>query len=140
CNVRGGSAIHDRRARARRADDFPETNRVTTTAIRAKTHISAAQPLELADFMRVEMTGFNESTRTSQAAIWFRGALYVGTGLAMLGFMGRYTARQGATPLAGESRFGSMRPDTGGREEDGAQVWRFDPATAEWTLVYNSPL
>jgi hypothetical protein len=86
------------------------------------------------------MTGFNESTRTSQAAIWFRGALYVGTGRAPLGFMGRYTARQGASQLAGQGRFGSMRPDAGGREEDGAQVWRFDPATGEWTLVYDSPL
>jgi hypothetical protein len=33
-----------------------------------------------------------------------------------------------------------MRPDTGGREEDGAQVWRYDPAANDWTLVYNSPL
>jgi len=110
------------------------------TSTSAQKRSSDARPLQLEDFRRVEMTNFNESTRTSQAAIWYRDALYVGTGRAMLGFMGRYTAKQGDQAGAGPGRFGAMRPDTGGREEDGAQVWRYVPGTNEWTLVYNSPL
>lgn len=96
--------------------------------------------LDVEDFRLLEMTGFNESTRTSQAAIWYKDALYIGTGRAPLGFMGRYTARQGSDALKGQGKFGSDRADTGAREEDGAQVWRFDPLDGEWTLVFDSPI
>ncbi|HEV8440165.1 MAG TPA: hypothetical protein VGT40_18895 [Methylomirabilota bacterium] len=92
------------------------------------------------DFRLLRMSDVNESIRTSQAAVWFKDSLVVGTGRAPLGFMGRYTARQGPKALAGEGAFGSLRPDTGAREEDGAQVWRFVPATGRWTLAYSSPL
>src|SRR5262245_58589285 len=94
------------------------------TAIYAKTSNAAIPPLDLNDFRRVEMTGFNASTRTSQAAIWFRDALYVGTGRAPLNFLGPNAPRQ----------------SSGGRDEDGAQVWRYDPMSGEWALVYDSPL
>jgi hypothetical protein len=86
------------------------------------------------------MTGVNESIRTSQAAVWFNDALVVGTGRAPLGFMGRYTARQGPAAPSGKAGFGSRRPDTGAREEDGAQIACFQPATGQWRLVYSSPL
>jgi len=92
--------------------------------------------LNLDDFRLIEVGEFNESTRTSQAINWYKDNLIVGTGRAPLGFMGRYTARQRGS----DGRFGSLRPDTGGREEDGAQVWLFNPQSNTWRLVYNSPL
>ncbi len=96
--------------------------------------------LELGDFQLLPMAGVNESIRTSQAAVWFNDALVVGTGRAPLGFMGRYTARQGSGAPAGRAGFGSRRPDTGAREEDGAQIVSFQPTTGAWRLVYSSPL
>lgn len=96
--------------------------------------------LELEDFRRVQMAGFNESTRTSQAIIWYKDRLIVGTGRAPLGFMGRYTALRGENALRGEGKFGATRADTGAKEEDGAQVWSFNPSSGEWKLLYNSPL
>ncbi len=97
-------------------------------------------PVELEDFQLVDVPEFNESTRTSQAAVWYKDGLYVGTGRAPLGFMGRYTAAQGKDNLRNQGRFGSDRPDTGGKEEDGAQIWRFDPWDNKWTHLYDSPL
>jgi len=99
-----------------------------------------AAGLEIGDFRRIPMSGFNESTRTSQAVEWFEDHLFVGTGRAPLGFMGRYTAKQGERGLYDQNDRGSERPDTGAREEDGAQLWRFDPANDDWRLVYDSPL
>lgn len=96
--------------------------------------------LTLADIHLLPLPQFNESTRTSQAAAWYKDYFYVGTGRALLGFMGRYTARQGARGLFDQGSFGAERPDTGGREEDGAQLWRYDPRTGEWTLMFDSPL
>jgi hypothetical protein len=95
--------------------------------------------LQLEDFRLIESPPWNESTRTSQAAVWYKDALYVGTGRAPLGFMGRYTAKQGG--LAQEERFGSrLGADHAGREEDGAEIWRFDPYANEWEKLYESPL
>ena len=96
--------------------------------------------LELGDFQLLPMAGVNESIRTSQAAVWFNDTLVVGTGRAPLGFMGRYTARQGSGAPSGNAGFGSRRPDTGAREEDGAQIARFQPTSGQWQLVYSSPL
>ncbi|MEO0421924.1 MAG: hypothetical protein AAF184_06295 [Pseudomonadota bacterium] len=95
--------------------------------------------LQLEDFELIDLPPWNSATRTSQAALWYKGALYVGTGRAMLGFMGRYTARQGSG-LQDQGRFGSMRADTGGNDDEGAQIWRYDPTTREWKLLYDSPM
>jgi hypothetical protein len=87
------------------------------------------------------MNDFNESTRTSQAVIWYKDRFIVGTGRAPLGFMGRYTAsRGGKEGLSDQGDFGAARADTGANETDGAQIWSFDPATNKWTHLFDSPL
>ena len=102
---------------------------------------SESKTLVLTDFRLLATPHFNESIRTSQAMVWYKGWLYVGTGRAPLGFLGRYTASAGRNNSGG--LFGSRRQydaESGGRDEDGAQIWRFDPVTEIWELVYDSPL
>ncbi|MEO1121975.1 MAG: hypothetical protein AAFW88_12075, partial [Pseudomonadota bacterium] len=53
-------------------------------------HDPEGEGLDLENFELIELPPWNDATRTSQAAVWFKDALYVGTGRAMLGFMGRY--------------------------------------------------
>ena len=93
----------------------------------------SAESLTVQDFERLEIPFLNPSIRTSQAMAWFEGRLVLGTGRAPLGFLGRFTARTG-------ERRGGERTDTGGRDEDGAQILTFDPATREWQKIYDSPI
>lgn len=119
---------------------MPPSPRSPSPSATSAAGITEFAGLELGDFRLLPITGINESIRTSQAAVWFNDALVVGTGRAPLGFMGRYTARQGPASTPGKGGFGSARPDTAAREEDGAQIARFQPSTGQWQLVYSSPL
>jgi hypothetical protein len=92
-----------------------------------------ARPLNVEDFRKLTIPLLNPSIRTSQAMIWFNNRLVVGTGRAPLGFMGRFTGRA-------DGGFIGLGPDTGGRDQDGAQVVLFDPTTEQWDLVYDSPI
>src|SRR5579885_1450388 len=85
------------------------------------------------DFELLEIPFLNPSIRTSQAMAWFQDRVILGTGRAPLGFLGRFTGRSGG-------RLGAQRADTGGRDEDGAQILTFNPATRDWKKVYDSPI
>jgi hypothetical protein len=111
-------------------------------AKKAKTSTAAPQqsshpPLTAGDFHEVSQGGFNPAIRTSQAMLWFRDALVVGTGRRPLGFLGRYPGQVRKGDLRSGNRFVGRAED---HELEGAQVWRFDPSTSHWTHVYDSPL
>lgn len=101
-----------------------------------------SRELILMDFRQLATPDFNASIRTSQAMIWYKGWLYVGTGRAPLGFMGRYTATAKSSSLNCEPSPSRRIYDaeSGGRDEDGAQIWRFNPVMEDWELVFESPL
>ena len=92
-----------------------------------------AKPLRVDDFQRLDVPLLNPSIRTSQAMAWFNDRVILGTGRAPLGFLGRFTAQQG-------EQAGGHRADTGGRDQDGAQVLAFDPLTETWDLAFESPI
>lgn len=92
----------------------------------------AAEGPSAADFEQLKIPFLNSAIRTSQSMAWFRDKVVLGTGRAPLGFMGRFTGRD-------SPRFGGDRADTGGRDEDGAQILTFDPVTGEWRKIYDSP-
>ncbi len=92
-----------------------------------------ATSLIATDFELLQIPFLNSAIRTSQSMAWFGGRVVLGTGRAPLGFLGRYTGKQGP-------RAGGARSDTGGSDLDGAQILVFDPLTREWQKVYDSPL
>src|SRR5262245_16417813 len=102
-------------------------------AMRAPARPRAPAALSVGDFERVEIPFLNPSIRTSQAMVWFQDRVVLGTGRAPLGFLGRFTGRE-------DQGAGGERADTGGREEDGAQILTFDPAAGHWEKIYDSPL
>jgi hypothetical protein len=85
------------------------------------------------DFELLRIPYLNPSIRTSQAMAWFGGLVILGTGRAPLGFLGRFTGKEGG-------RLGSGRSQAGSRDEDGAQVVVFNPESGEWALAYESPI
>jgi len=105
-----------------------------------KQAVNLPAPVEIDDLRLIPMDGFNESTRTSQAIIWYKGRLIVGTGRSPLGFMGRFTASRGKGGLTDQGNFGATDSAAGARDEDGAEVWSYNPETDEWTSVFKSPV
>src|SRR5579863_957135 len=98
--------------------------------VQARTHMNS---LTVRDFELLEIPLLNSAIRTSQAMVWFQDRVVLGTGRAPLGFLGRFTGRAGG-------RLGSQRADTGGRDEDGAQVLTFDPTSRKWQKIFDSPV
>ena len=91
-------------------------------------------------FREISPADLNAAARTSQSMLWFRDALILGTGRQPLGFLGRYTGqmRQSPDAAAGQRRRYIGQADR--HETQGAQIWRFDPTTEQWSHVYDSPI
>lgn len=85
----------------------------------------------------------DSSARTSQAVVWYKGYVFVGTGrrplithsiLRPLLSQGGHGGRPWMSRLTAKLETHSSRD-----QEAGTQIWRFDPRNKQWKQVYETP-
>lgn len=90
---------------------------------------------ETSGFERLIIEGANPAIRITQSAVWFRDALYIGTGRRPI----KYGGNQKNAGLAARLRE-RVGDDDGARDTDGAQLIAFDPEARKFEVRYESPI
>mgnify|MGYP003927844485 CR=1 FL=1 len=95
--------------------------------------------LTASDFEKISSNGFGDPYNAyPHSMAWYRDRLYVGTTRACLAFRGRFMAETDPTQLG---QIWPVRIPEGLSDIDlRGEIWCFDPATREWTRVYQSPM
>lgn len=107
---------------------------MATVAEALEAQLAAAGGLRQQDFRLINDSGFGDGANSyAHSMAWFEGRLYVGTTRATFAMMKAMLSRPDISPwpiMASDDVYDADRR---------AQIWRFDPATGEWTRVYLAP-
>src|SRR5207244_5980118 len=99
---------------------------------------SVARFLGQDDFLPLAVRGFGDQWNSYvQSMAWFEGRLYCGTARATSCVT---NARKVGRPQLDPWPIRCPEKDYSSHIDLRAQIWRFDPAAAEWQNVYLSPL